>query len=208
MGYRLVSRESRNVWDAEAVADILDCLADAHTRLSRRPGGGAAVARFAGQAAQAAGRAEDLCAEDGPGIRGGTVLRRPAWPAGRRYAEPIRQFARHLGVAFQILNDLNDWHGDAHNKLSAGADALGGRPTVLLALALEALVAAASRRNCSTWSTATRVPRPQRSNASASCTSRPASLRRPARWWTSIRNGQPRWPTASLPPNCSDCCTT
>jgi len=45
-------------------------------------------------------------------------------------------------VAFQILNDLGDWEGDDHNKLAAGLDALGGRPTVLLALALEGLDAA------------------------------------------------------------------
>ena len=51
----------------------------------------------------------------------------------------VGQFARHLGVAFQILNDLNDWRGDNHNKLSAGGDVLGGRPTVLWALALEGL---------------------------------------------------------------------
>jgi geranylgeranyl pyrophosphate synthase len=42
-------------------------------------------------------------------------------------------------VAFQILNDLNDWQGDDHNKLLSGGDVLGGRPTVLWALALETL---------------------------------------------------------------------
>ncbi len=42
-------------------------------------------------------------------------------------------------MAFQILNDLGDWRGDTHNKLSVGGDVLGGRPTVLWALALEAL---------------------------------------------------------------------
>jgi geranylgeranyl pyrophosphate synthase len=44
-----------------------------------------------------------------------------------------------LGVAFQILNDLNDWEGDDFNKLAAGGDVLGGRPTILWALALEGL---------------------------------------------------------------------
>lgn len=51
------------------------------------------------------------------------------------YVEPVKQFARNLGVAFQILNDLNDWEGDDHNKLSAGGDILGGRPTVSCARA-------------------------------------------------------------------------
>ena len=55
------------------------------------------------------------------------------------YREPVKMFARNLGVAFQILNDLIDWQGDDFNKMSAGGDTLGGRPTVLLALALENL---------------------------------------------------------------------
>ena len=44
-----------------------------------------------------------------------------------------------MGVAFQILNDLKDWESDQENKKSIGADLLGGRPTLLLALALEGL---------------------------------------------------------------------
>src|SRR5205807_5870562 len=42
-------------------------------------------------------------------------------------------------IAFQILNDLKDWQGDSDNKLVAGQDVLSGRPTLLLALALEGL---------------------------------------------------------------------
>ena len=56
-----------------------------------------------------------------------------------KYQEPIKLFARNLGVAFQILNDLDDWTTDNHNKLVAGSDALGGRPTILWALALKSL---------------------------------------------------------------------
>lgn len=51
----------------------------------------------------------------------------------------MKQFARNLGVAFQILNDLDDWHGDRRNNREQAADVLGGRPTVLWALALEKL---------------------------------------------------------------------
>ena len=51
----------------------------------------------------------------------------------------IRNFSRNMGVAFQILNDMGDWAGDDTNKLSAGGDVFGGRPTILWALALQAL---------------------------------------------------------------------
>ena len=37
------------------------------------------------------------------------------------------------------MNDLQDWQGDDFNKLTLGGDVLGGRPTVLWALALEGL---------------------------------------------------------------------
>ena len=55
------------------------------------------------------------------------------------YATPIKHFSRNLGVAFQILNDLKDWLGDSDNKLAVGGDVLGGRPTLLWAMALDAL---------------------------------------------------------------------
>jgi len=52
-------------------------------------------------------------------------------------SDDVSNFCRHLGVAFQILNDLKDWQGDLDNKLKSGQDALALRPTVLLALALK-----------------------------------------------------------------------
>jgi geranylgeranyl pyrophosphate synthase len=45
-----------------------------------------------------------------------------------------------LGVAFQVLNDLEDWRGQP-NKLTPGTDVLAGRPTILWAFALESLPA-------------------------------------------------------------------
>ena len=56
-----------------------------------------------------------------------------------RYVDTIKHFAHDLGVAFQIINDLNDWHGDNHNKLQAAGDIIGGRPTLLWAAALNGL---------------------------------------------------------------------
>ncbi|MCA9268933.1 MAG: polyprenyl synthetase family protein [Planctomycetales bacterium] len=141
LGYRLVSRESAAIGPA-ATADVLDCLADAHMRLSE------------GQGAELLWRdAADKRLKPIDALKIYALKTAPAFEAallaGARlagdvdsYREPIRQFARHLGVAFQILNDLKDWQGDDNNKLTAGGDVLGGRPTVLWALALEALPAA------------------------------------------------------------------
>jgi geranylgeranyl diphosphate synthase, type II len=63
---------------------------------------------------------------------------RLAGPA-QQYRQPIARYARHLGVAFQILNDLGDGQIDEGNKRAAGGDVFNRRPTILLALALEGL---------------------------------------------------------------------
>lgn len=138
LGYRSISRDAATL-GADTAADILDRLADAHLRLSE------------GQGAELMWR-DSLHKRLSPidALKIYALKTAPAFEAalysGARlagdaemYREPFAQFARHLGVAFQILNDLNDWQGDAHNKLAAGGDILGGRPTVLWALALEAL---------------------------------------------------------------------
>lgn len=135
LGYRCVSRDARAM-GPDAAADILDRLADAHMKLSE------------GQGAELLwrdSRNKQLAPLDALKIY--ALKTAPAFEAalysGLRLAGPVAdgawvsQFARHMGVAFQILNDLNDWRGDDHNKLSAGGDVLGGRPTVLWALALE-----------------------------------------------------------------------
>jgi geranylgeranyl pyrophosphate synthase len=138
LGYRLISRDAAAI-GPDAAADILDRLADAHMKLSE------------GQGAELLWR-DSLNKRLAPldALKIYALKTAPAFEAaiysGLRLAGPpadgaawVAPFARHLGVAFQILNDLNDWRGDDHNKLTAGGDVLGGRPTVLLALALEGL---------------------------------------------------------------------
>ncbi|MFM2097310.1 MAG: hypothetical protein RIS70_4434, partial [Planctomycetota bacterium] len=140
MGYRLVSRESKTL-GADTVADILDGLADAHLRLSE--GQGAELLwRDAGDKRLTPLDALKIYAlKTSPAFEAALFSGiRLAGPVDE-YREPIRHFARNMGVAFQILNDLNDWRGDNHNKLAIGGDILGGRPTVLWALALEGLPA-------------------------------------------------------------------
>lgn len=140
MGYRLVSREVKSL-GAEATADVLDCLAGAHTRLAE------------GQGAELIWRdSSDRRLKPIDALKVYALKTAPAFEAAlytgvrlsgttEDYSEAIRTFSRNLGVAFQILNDLIDWQGDDNNKLSAGGDTLGGRPTLLYALALEKLQA-------------------------------------------------------------------
>jgi geranylgeranyl pyrophosphate synthase len=138
LGYRLVSRETPRL-GADVAADILDRLAEAHMKLAE--GQGAELLwRDGGNKRLAPLDALKIYAlKTAPAFEAALLTgARLAGPVDA-YLEPIGQFARNLGVAFQILNDLKDWEGDCDNKLASGGDVLGGRPTVLWALALEAL---------------------------------------------------------------------
>ena len=138
MGYRLIAREIDSI-GAAAAAEIMNCLSSAHMRLAE------------GQGAELLWRdATDKRLSPLDALKIYALKTSPAFEAAlftgvrlagdaSAYAEPIKQFARNMGVAFQIINDLQDWHGDDHNKLGAAGDVLGGRPTVLLALALQSL---------------------------------------------------------------------
>ncbi|MEL6106547.1 MAG: DUF116 domain-containing protein, partial [Planctomycetota bacterium] len=146
LGYRLLSdRVALKDASPEAQLDVLDCLAAAHTRLGE------------GQGAELVwrdGTDRQLTPLDALKIY--ALKTSPAFEAAlfsgvrlgcgdspsdqaEKYRESIRTFSRNLGVAFQILNDIGDFAGDDHNKMTAGGDLFGGRPTLLWALALESL---------------------------------------------------------------------
>jgi geranylgeranyl pyrophosphate synthase len=138
LGYRLVV-EQRDCLGAEVAADILAQFAQAHARLCEGQGA-ELVWRDA--------RQNGLKPLDALHIYG--LKTAPAFEAallaGIRLAGPVEpyrdaaaRFARHLGVAYQMVNDLDDWHVEQPEKRAAGTDILGGRPTVLWALALEQL---------------------------------------------------------------------
>ncbi len=137
LGYRWVT-ESRSELGASCSADVLHRLMDAHVRLSE------------GQGAELAWRKlEDkfLSVDDARAIYDLKTV--PAFEAalyvGVRLATPaipfeksIEIFSRELGLGFQILNDLKDWQGDPQNKVVVGQDVRQLRPTMLLALAIQA----------------------------------------------------------------------
>jgi len=136
LGYRLVS-VNRGVLPADMIADILDRLAQAHMKLC--DGQGAELQWTSSRAILSPLDAMKIYA----------LKTAPAFEAalytGLRLAGPVEayeamltQFCRHVGVGFQILNDLQDWQEHESNKKRSGRDAETGKPTLLVALAAAA----------------------------------------------------------------------
>jgi geranylgeranyl pyrophosphate synthase len=138
LGYRLVSREAAEL-GSDVVADILDLLADAHLKLCEGQGAELLWRDSGDKALTSADALEIYSLKTSPAFEAALLSGIRLTGPVEQYIEPIQQYARQLGVAFQILNDLGDWRGDDHNKLLAAGDVTGGRPTVLWALALEGL---------------------------------------------------------------------
>jgi geranylgeranyl pyrophosphate synthase len=138
LGYRMIANEGGNL-PSEAVAAILKRLSEAHVKLSE------------GQGAELLWRDEakkEIALQPIDALKIYALKTAPAFEAAlyagirlagpaEKYEEMIASFSRHLGVAFQIVNDLKDWSTDLQNKRVIGQDALAMRPTLLLALALE-----------------------------------------------------------------------
>ncbi len=138
LGYRLVGRERKDL-GGECAADILNRLSEAHLKLSEGQGAELLWRDAADKALTPLDALKIYALKTAPAFEAalyaGLRLAGPADP----YEKAVADFSKHLGVAFQILNDLKDWEGDSDNKLVAGQDVLAARPTLLLALALEAL---------------------------------------------------------------------
>lgn len=138
LGYRLVAADAQQL-GPEVATDILARLSDAHTRLSEGQGAELLWRDGANKRLTPLDALKIYALKTAPAFEVAMLCGvRLAGPTGP-YDRPLKQLAKHLGIAFQILNDLQDWHGDDHNKLVVGADALSGRPTILWALAIEAL---------------------------------------------------------------------
>lgn len=137
-GYRLVAESGRQL-APESVADILARLAQAHTRLCEGQGAELAWRRAGAKQLTPLEVLKIYALKTAPAFEAALYAGlRMAGPADR-FQDAIARYARHLGVAFQIQNDLADWTQDPSNKRTLGADVLGARPTILWALARETL---------------------------------------------------------------------
>ena len=144
LGYRIVA--ALPGVDAATLRDMVAILSDAHVRLAK------------GQGAELwwrDGGDKRLKPREALTIYG--LKTSPAFEAavamGIRLAgiQPgdagqIGAYSLHVGTGFQVLNDLKDWSGDLENNRRAAGDLLGGRPTVMWALALERLSASEADR--------------------------------------------------------------
>ncbi|QJW98984.1 polyprenyl synthetase family protein [Frigoriglobus tundricola] len=141
LGYRCVSRD-RKPLGAEAAADILDKLADAHLKLSEGQGAELLWREAKEKALTTLDALKIYALKTSPAFEAAlyTGVRLAGDASG--YEKLIADFSRNVGVAFQILNDIKDWTGDEDNKLVSGQDVLAARPTLLFSLALEGLTPA------------------------------------------------------------------
>jgi geranylgeranyl pyrophosphate synthase len=138
LGYRLVAAQ-RQVLGAEPTADILAQFADAHTRLCEGQGAELLWRDARNKVLPPLDALKIYALKTAPAFEAALLAGiRLAGPAGP-YRDAAVRFARHLGVAYQILNDLDDWCEHGANERPSGADLLGRRPTVLWALALAGL---------------------------------------------------------------------
>src|SRR5262249_4901434 len=136
LGYRLVARERKEL-GGDCTADILNKLSDAHLKLSEGQGAELLWRDARDKSLTALDALKIYALKTAPAFEAALYAGlRLAGPADE-YEKPVTEFSKHLGVAFQILNDLKDWQTDEDNKLLAGQDVLSARPTLLLALALE-----------------------------------------------------------------------
>jgi geranylgeranyl pyrophosphate synthase len=126
LGYRLVN-SARGEIGAEAAGDIVDRMAAAHIKLCDGQGAEMAWQNTGDLSLKPIDALQIYALKTSPAFEAALYAGlRMAGPVGQ-YEEMIPAFSRHLGVGFQILNDLKDWQGDQNNKLVAGQDALSAR---------------------------------------------------------------------------------
>ena len=135
LGYRLI-HAARDL-SPEIAIDVLNSMSTAHIRLCDGQGAEMAFQKSPDWNLTPLDALQIYSLKTSPAFEAALYagLRMASHPLAQ--TDLVAQFCRHVGVAFQVLNDLKDWTGDTDNKLVAGQDALALRPTVLLALALK-----------------------------------------------------------------------
>jgi len=135
LGYRLVADQRRHL-GPQVTAEILAGFAHAHTRLCEGQGAELLWRSAADKRLSPLDALKIYALKTAPAFEAALTSGIRMAGDAEPYLEPVVRFARHLGVAYQVLNDLDDWEAAVSNGRKRGADLLRGRPTVLWALAL------------------------------------------------------------------------
>jgi geranylgeranyl diphosphate synthase, type II len=136
-GYRIVTALPGVA--AEPLREAVAILADAHVRLAKGQGAELWWRDAAGRRLTAAEALAIYGLKTSPAFEAAIAMGVRLAGVAPASAAAIDRYALHVGTGFQVLNDLKDWEGDLENDRSAAGDLLGGRPTLLWALALESL---------------------------------------------------------------------
>ncbi len=142
-GYRLLARDAVS-HGPEVASDLLARFSDAHVKLAEGQGAELLWRQAADQSLSPLDALRIYALKTSPAFEAALYagVRMGGDPEqASRLDKTVAEFSKNLGIAFQIINDLNDFTPDEDNKLVAGQDVLAARPTLLLALALESLPA-------------------------------------------------------------------
>jgi geranylgeranyl diphosphate synthase type II len=137
IGYRIIS--SLPGVDSATLRDLVQILSAAHVRLAR--GQGAELWwRDAGDKRLTPDESLAMYGlKTSPAFEAAVAIGIRLAGVAPQTAAAIDRYAFHVGTGFQVLNDLKDWEGDVENDRRAAGDLLGGRPTLMWALAVERL---------------------------------------------------------------------
>lgn len=139
VGYRIIA--GLPGVDAATVRDVVAILASAHVRLARGQGAELWWRDVGGRRLTVSESLEMYGLKTSPAFEAAVAIGIRMAGLDPAAAAAIDRYALHVGTGFQVLNDLKDWAGDVENDRRAAGDLLGGRPTLLWALALERLPA-------------------------------------------------------------------
>jgi len=156
-GYHLIAELRKDI-PGDIVAEMLAVLTSAHCRLSIGQG-----TELAWKAKRVIPAAEDILrfyvGKTSPAFEAalniGVLSAVAAGGVDEQFYYDVREklarFSRHLGAAFQIKNDLDDWFPDAANKKVAGTDIADSRPTLLHAWAHKLAASPGETLSMSEW---------------------------------------------------------
>jgi geranylgeranyl pyrophosphate synthase len=144
VGYRIVA--GLPGIDSATARDLTRILASAHVRLARGQGAELWWRDASDKRLTPAESLEMYGLKTSPAFEAAVALGIRLAGLAPEAVIDVSRYALHVGTGFQVLNDLKDWSGDLENNRHAAGDLLGGRPTLMWALALDRLASSATDR--------------------------------------------------------------